>query len=130
MYIHPKTIIVSFLCVTSFNLAFSRNIHTENTGGNFKNTQRIENLKAENLHIADHTTSAYAYVKHPELKMKRVKDERYLDKSLLDLNYCKREAKCQVLNHTTCMGSKLPYLSSTLDLTDLKTQQEVKLRKN
>lgn len=60
----------------------------------------------------------FPYVRHSP--------ERF-DKSLLDLNldYCPRPAKCVPLNYTTCMGAKLPYDSTSLNLTDLKSQEEV-----
>lgn len=70
-------------------------------------------------------------VPHPETKRFRSKDsslhERYLDKSLLELNlrYCQRSAKCTVLKNATCMGVKLPYYSSTLDLTNLTSEEQV-----
>ncbi|KAJ8916215.1 hypothetical protein NQ315_016354 [Exocentrus adspersus] len=65
------------------------------------------------------------HIRHRESK--KPKDpSRYLDK-LYDINlrYCQRPAKCQVLNYTTCMGAKLPYHSTTLELTDLKDQEQV-----
>ncbi|KAF7282687.1 hypothetical protein GWI33_002154 [Rhynchophorus ferrugineus] len=51
----------------------------------------------------------------------------YLDKSLFDINpqYCKRNAKCEDLETTKCMGAKLPYHVTTLDLTDLSSQAKV-----
>lgn len=39
--------------------------------------------------------------------------------------YCQKPAKCQVLNYTTCMGMKLPYFSTSLELTDLSSQEKV-----
>ncbi|KAJ3653499.1 hypothetical protein Zmor_012748 [Zophobas morio] len=39
--------------------------------------------------------------------------------------YCQKPAKCQQLNYTTCMGIKLPYYSTTLELTDLTSQESV-----
>ncbi|XP_044253249.1 protein smoothened isoform X2 [Tribolium madens] len=50
------------------------------------------------------------------------------DGSRYDLHfkkYCQKPAKCQLLNYTTCMGMKLPYFSTTLELTDLTTQEKV-----
>lgn len=41
------------------------------------------------------------------------------------LPYCKRPAKCQNLTYNYCMGTKLPYHSTTLNLTDLTTQEDV-----
>lgn len=70
-------------------------------------------------------------VPHPETKRFRSKDnllhDRFLDKSLLELNlrYCQRSAKCTVLKNATCMGAKLPYHSSTLELTNLTSEEQV-----
>lgn len=43
----------------------------------------------------------------------------------LDFKYCQRPAKCQDLIYTSCMGSKLPYYVTTLNLTDLSSQEKV-----
>ncbi|PSN54909.1 hypothetical protein C0J52_01651 [Blattella germanica] len=37
---------------------------------------------------------------------------------------CRRAAQCQHLNYTTCMGVKLPYSSTTLDLVDSSRTQD------
>lgn len=61
----------------------------------------------------------------------RNKDNIYYDRfagdsiSKIKLQYCKRKAKCQGLNYGSCMGAKLPYGSTTLDLTDLDSQEVV-----
>ncbi|CAH1377107.1 protein smoothened isoform X2 [Tenebrio molitor] len=58
----------------------------------------------------------------------RHSDRDNLDKSLFDLHllkYCQKPAKCEQLNYTTCMGMKLPYSFTTLELTDLITQEKV-----
>jgi hypothetical protein len=42
--------------------------------------------------------------------------------------YCKHPAKCEHLNYTTCMGVKLPYASTTLDLVaDSSTQEQIQV---
>ncbi|XP_023023019.1 smoothened, frizzled class receptor [Leptinotarsa decemlineata] len=66
------------------------------------------------------------YLRHREQKKSKDISSRNFDQ-LFDLNlqYCRRPAKCQDLNYTTCMGAKLPYHSTTLELTDLKTQEQV-----
>ncbi|CAG9827161.1 unnamed protein product [Diabrotica balteata] len=63
------------------------------------------------------------YIHHKEVK-KTKENARF---KLYDLNlpYCQRPAKCQTLNYTTCMGAKLPYHRTTLDLTNLKSQEKV-----
>lgn len=60
----------------------------------------------------------------------RSKDNMFYDRfsgddSKRKLQYCQRNAKCQTLNYSTCMGAKLPYSSTTLDLTDLNSQEIV-----
>jgi hypothetical protein len=42
--------------------------------------------------------------------------------------YCKHPAKCVYLNYTTCMGVKLPYASTSLDLVgDSSTQEQIQV---
>jgi hypothetical protein len=42
--------------------------------------------------------------------------------------YCRHPAKCEHLNYTTCMGVKLPYSSTTLELVgDSSTQEHVQV---
>ena len=41
-----------------------------------------------------------------------------------ELPYCRHPAKCERLNYTTCMGVKLPYGSTTLELVDDSSTQE------
>lgn len=66
-------------------------------------------------------------VRHSEIITKRFRNKDY-DKTLLDLNYCQKKAKCETLKYTTCMGAKLPYHSSTLNLTDLTTEEQAQER--
>nr|CAD7199887.1 unnamed protein product [Timema douglasi] len=40
------------------------------------------------------------------------------------LQYCRNPAKCEQLNYTTCMGVKLPYMSTTRQLIDYSLTQE------
>jgi hypothetical protein len=43
--------------------------------------------------------------------------------------YCRHSAKCERLNYTTCMGVKLPYGSTTLELVgDSSTQEQIQVR--
>ncbi|CAG9859679.1 unnamed protein product [Phyllotreta striolata] len=39
--------------------------------------------------------------------------------------YCQKPAKCEHSNYTTCMGSRIPYRTTTLDLIDLNHQEQV-----
>lgn len=56
-------------------------------------------------------------------------EDMFLDKSFLD--YSKRPATCEpILNNYTCMGAKLPYKTTTLNLTDLNSQEKVSRYKN
>ncbi|KAL1488964.1 hypothetical protein ABEB36_014747 [Hypothenemus hampei] len=65
------------------------------------------------------------YIRHKEPYYQ--KGDRYFQNSLFDMNpqYCRRNAKCQPLLQSKCMGAKLPYHSTTLDLTDLSNQTKV-----
>lgn len=44
---------------------------------------------------------------------------------LLFSKYCRKPATCHKMNYTTCMGVKLPYTSSTLELTELASEEQV-----
>lgn len=45
------------------------------------------------------------------------------------LEYCRRKATCQPLNYTTCLGAKLPYTKTSLDLVpNLETQDRIMVR--
>ncbi|KAL3273872.1 hypothetical protein HHI36_015298 [Cryptolaemus montrouzieri] len=66
----------------------------------------------------------FSYIRHRESKI--MKTDRFLDSPYdMPLDYCSRPAKCEPLNYTTCLGAKLPYKSTTLNLTDLETQEKV-----
>lgn len=43
-----------------------------------------------------------------------------------NLEYCRQKATCQTLNYTTCLGAKLPYTQTTLELVpNLETQERI-----
>lgn len=94
-------------------------------------TAVTKNLTLNNVNGNVIETHSTAHVRHLESKRLRSKDvflhDRYNGPPLLDisLKYCQRSAKCQHLNYTTCMGSKLPYHYTSLDLTDLTSQEKV-----
>lgn len=50
---------------------------------------------------------------------------RYKKISKIKPEHCQRPAKCQPLNYNNCMGARLPYTSTTLNLTGLPTQEAV-----
>ena len=44
------------------------------------------------------------------------------------LDFCRKAAKCQTLNYTTCLGTKLPYSQTSLELiADSHTQEDVQV---
>ncbi|XP_022917001.2 protein smoothened isoform X1 [Onthophagus taurus] len=47
-----------------------------------------------------------------------------------NLEYCKRPAKCEILNVTTCLGTKLPYGLTSLSHTGLNGEEQVVERLN
>ncbi|KAJ8965138.1 hypothetical protein NQ314_004363, partial [Rhamnusium bicolor] len=109
------------ILILYFNLISCKVVHKSfeaNSTGNYDYRLQADISKTE---ITPH-------IRHSELKKPKDinNNDRYLDK-LFDLNlgYCQRPAKCLVLNYTTCMGAKLPYHSTTLELTDLKSQEKV-----
>lgn len=97
-------------------------VNDNNNSSNKSYVEEDEELTTEII-----KEEAIPYIKHSEAQRFKLKEDGFLDKALLDLNlkYCQRPARCYKLNQSTCFGAKLPYDSSTLDLTDLKTQEEV-----
>ncbi|XP_012541511.1 protein smoothened isoform X2 [Monomorium pharaonis] len=61
----------------------------------------------------------------------RLKDSNYLldrypmGKLSPDISNCRRSAKCIPLSKSTCMGTKLPYTSTTLDLIPERVTQDI-----
>lgn len=58
----------------------------------------------------------------------RIKESIYLDRypiGELDVSTCRRPAKCVPLHKGTCMGTKLPYSSTTLDLIPERVTQDI-----
>lgn len=61
----------------------------------------------------------------------RIKDSSYLLERYpigelpLDVSTCRRPAKCVPLNKGTCMGTKLPYSFTTLDLIPERVTQDI-----
>lgn len=53
--------------------------------------------------------------------------DRYLP-SQVDRKVCQKPAKCVPLNHTTCLGTRLPYSQTTLDLVEgVSSQEEIQV---
>ncbi|XP_060522091.1 protein smoothened [Cylas formicarius] len=74
--------------------------------------------------VSDFRIDSSPYIRHKERI--KPKGERFMDTSFnMNMQYCQRSAKCQTLNHTNCMGARLPYYSTSLDLTDLDSQYKV-----
>lgn len=61
----------------------------------------------------------------------RIKDSSYLldrypiGELPLDVSTCRRPAKCVPLHKSTCMGTKLPYSFTTLDLIPERVTQDI-----
>lgn len=95
------------------------------------NTLEIENFTdiEDNSTHEDYKVNFFAESHRTDsIKRYRLKDnphERFIDKSLV--NYCQRPAKCEKLNYTTCMGTKLPYTFSSLNLTRITSQEEIQI---
>ncbi|XP_053675730.1 protein smoothened [Anopheles nili] len=51
-------------------------------------------------------------------------DKTWFDGREMRYIYCVRPAKCELIRHTSCLGSTLPYSSISLDLTDSYSQEE------
>ncbi|XP_011878776.1 PREDICTED: uncharacterized protein LOC105568029 [Vollenhovia emeryi] len=51
--------------------------------------------------------------------------ERYPIGKLPDTSTCRRRAKCVPLSRNTCMGTKLPYTFTTLDLVPERITQDI-----
>lgn len=81
-----------------------------------------------NSSLLDHThksvkTELTPHIRHREPK--KPKDINNGFQFYSNMKYCQRKATCEKLNNTICMGAKLPYHSTSLDLTDFKTQDKV-----
>lgn len=69
--------------------------------------------------------------KDMDLGQSRLKDPNYLlerfpiNKLSLDSSNCRRSAKCISLTKNTCMGTKLPYAFTTLDLIPERVTQDI-----
>ncbi|KAK5641587.1 hypothetical protein RI129_010134 [Pyrocoelia pectoralis] len=74
-------------------------------------------------------TDQVQHIRHVDSKRFRSKDgflhDRYPLLYDINLKYCQRPATCQNLSYPTCMGSKLSYSSTTLDLTNTSSQEKV-----
>lgn len=97
---------------------------------NFTDRTLEPNPKNETFNEAENEIFPQTRVGHAETIRIRNKEgllHLNLDKSLLDLNirYCQRPAKCIELKNDYCMGVKLPYRSSTFELTNLLTEEQV-----
>lgn len=84
----------------------------------------------EQSNLVNETGSLQQPIRHLDSKRYRSKDIFMHDRfntllSDINLQYCQRPAKCEILNYTTCMGSKLPYYSTSLELTNTSTQEKV-----
>lgn len=73
--------------------------------------------------VEDFNSSASPYIRHPF----SIKSPRYMDMLPYDMSedYCRINAKCELLQNTACLGAKLPYHSTTLKLTGLHNQAKV-----
>jgi len=66
-----------------------------------------------------------------DLSRHRIKDPNYklLDRypigELIPISTCRRSAKCVPLSKNTCMGTKLPYTFTTLDLIPERITQDI-----
>ncbi|XP_072400944.1 protein smoothened isoform X2 [Diabrotica undecimpunctata] len=109
-----KITFILFLCLKLVNSNIIHRKYPEDPS--FYDTFETETPPYQNQNFS-------GYIHHKEVK-KTKENARF---KLYDLNlpYCQRPAKCQTLNYTTCMGAKLPYHRTTLDLTNLKSQEKV-----
>lgn len=66
-----------------------------------------------------------------DLSRHRIKDPNYLlerypiGELSPDISTCRRPAKCVSLSRSTCMGTKLPYTFTTLDLIPERITQDI-----
>lgn len=109
--------------VLILGIFIEKSLQTEN----FSNTKQ-NNIFKDDSGIYKDSSYFIESQRGDNIKRYRLKDnshERFIDKSLV--NYCQRPAKCQQLNYTSCMDTKLPYFSSTLNLTRVTNQEEVQM---
>lgn len=95
----------------------------------FVNANSNNGTKSENSFI---TTTADDIILEPingtkdfKFSRKSKENKSWFDGREMTLTHCVREAKCEILKYKTCLGSKLPYNSTSLHLTYSYTQEQV-----
>ena len=64
--------------------------------------------------------------RHQRIKDPNYRLDRYpIDELSPDISACRRPAKCVQLSKSTCMGTKLPYTFTTLDLIPEHVTQDI-----
>ncbi|XP_075238286.1 smoothened, frizzled class receptor [Lycorma delicatula] len=107
---------------------------------NFGVKNATERFVSNNLHLTSGKTTAMTTtivttemepvfplrLKEPKLPEGHVfLFDRYMPPQVEGIAYCRLPAKCQDLNYSTCLGSKIPYLKTTLELVDgLRSQEQ------
>lgn len=88
--------------------------------------ESVANDNDENSTMNQHITS-----KDVDVNRHRIEDPNYLlerypiGKLSPDISSCRRFAKCVSLSRNTCMGTKLPYTFTTLDLIPERITQDI-----
>ncbi|XP_025831873.1 protein smoothened [Agrilus planipennis] len=100
---------IVFVCSNNTSNKSSIRTVTENEALTENEENLVTTMETRNARRADFNRDPFMY-SHP------------LD---LELRYCPRPAACQPLKYNTCMGIKLPYSSTTLDLINLSSQEVV-----
>lgn len=82
----------------------------------------LEHGSIANDNDENSTTNQHIASEDVDLNRHRIKDPNYLlerypiGELSPDISSCRRVAKCVPLSRNTCMGTKLPYTFTTLDL--------------
>jgi hypothetical protein len=110
-----ESIVSRIICITVFS-ALSHFVLGETRGSNVTFIGRSNFSNADSWYEGEH-----AFVRDRYSPGNAPPDGKGL--------YCRTPAKCERLNYTTCMGVKLPYGSTTLELVgDSNTQEQIQVR--
>lgn len=113
-----ESTVSGIICITVFS-ALSHFVLGETSGSN------VTFIGRSNFSNAD---SWYEGEEHAFLRDRFSPGNAILPPSDGKGPYCRHPAKCERLNYTTCMGVKLPYGSTTLELVgDSSTQEQIQV---
>lgn len=83
------------------------------------------NLNSDNGFVDDMLLEPINGTKDFRISRMSKESKSWYDGREMTLTHCVREAKCEILKHKTCLGSKLSYNATSLHLTYSYNQEQV-----